>query len=86
MFEAAVYVLCFLTSAICAWLLFSSYLRHGQRLLLWSALCFCALAANSFLVFLDLSLLPDVSLLPLRQATTLLAIGLLLYGFIWETD
>jgi hypothetical protein len=84
MFEAAVYVLCFVTSATCAGLLLSSYLRHRQRLLLWSALCFCMLAVNSFLVFIDLILLPAIDLLPLRQLTTLLAVSLLLYAFIWE--
>ena len=30
MFEAIVYVLCFLTSATCAWLLMSSYRRYRQ--------------------------------------------------------
>jgi hypothetical protein len=86
MFEAVVYALCFLTSATCAWLLISSYFRRGQRLLLWSASCFCLLAANNFLVFADLVLLPTIDLLPIRQVTSLLAITLLLYGFIWETD
>jgi hypothetical protein len=86
MFEAVVYALCLLTSAICAWLLLSSYFRRRERLLLWSASCFCLLAANNLLVFADLVLLPTVDLLPFRQLTGLLAITLLLYGFIWETD
>jgi len=86
MFEAIVYALCFLTSATCAWLLISSYFRRGQRLLLWSASCFCLLAVNNFLVFADIIVLPATDLLPIRQLTSLLAITLLLYGFIWETD
>jgi hypothetical protein len=88
MFDSIVYVLCFLTSGICAWLLLSSYARYRQRLLLWSALCFCALALNSLLVFADIIVFPDpdIDLLPLRQATNLLAIGFLIYGFIWEAD
>ena len=86
MFEAAVYLLCLLTSATCAWLLLSSYWRQRQRLLLWSGLCFCFLALNSLLVFIDIIMLPDNDLSPLRQATNLLAVAVLLYGFVWEAD
>ena len=39
-FPTTVYVLCFLTSAACAWLLGRSYARTGTRLLLWSSVCF----------------------------------------------
>ena len=45
-FPAIVYILCFLTSAACAWLLGRSYARSGVRLLLWSSICFGFLAAN----------------------------------------
>jgi Family of unknown function (DUF5985) len=86
MFEPFVYVLCFLTSAACAWLLLSSYRNHRQALLLWSAICFCLLALNSLLVFVDIILLPDTDLLPLRLVTDLLAVGVLLYGFVWESE
>lgn len=86
MFEPIVYVMCFLTSAACAWLLLSSYRRLRQALLLWSAICFCLLALNSLLVFVDIILLPDISLLSLRLATNLLAVGVLLYGFVWESE
>ncbi|HTW70026.1 MAG TPA: DUF5985 family protein [Acetobacteraceae bacterium] len=86
MFELLVYLLCFFTSATCAWLLLSSYRRQGQPLLLWSAFCFCLLALNSGLVFVDIILLPHVSLLSLRLATNLVAVGVLLYGFVWESE
>ena len=86
MFEPAVYALCFLTSAACAWLLASSYLRHRQGLLLWSAICFCLLALNNALVFVDLILLPHIDLMPMRQITELSAIAVLLYGFVWESE
>ena len=86
MFEPLVYATCFLTSAGCAWLLLSSYRRHRQGLLLWSAFCFCLLAFNSLLVFIDIILLPNVSLLSLRLATNLLAVSVLLYGFVWESE
>src|SRR5215467_8884673 len=53
-FPAIVYVLCFLTSAACAWLLGRSYRRNGTRLLLWSSVCFSFLALNNLALVLDL--------------------------------
>lgn len=44
------------------------------------------LALNSLLVFIDIILLPAVDLLPLRLATNLLAVGVLLYGFVWDSE
>ncbi|HUB10810.1 MAG TPA: DUF5985 family protein [Acetobacteraceae bacterium] len=86
MFESAIYILCFLTSAACALLLLTSYRRQREPLLLWSALCFCLLALNNALVFIDIILLPDIDLLPLRQSAELFAVGVLLYGFVWESE
>jgi Family of unknown function (DUF5985) len=87
MFEAVVYILCCLTSGLCAWLLLASYRRRQQRLLLWSGLCFCLLALNSLLVFIDIIVLPtEIDLTSARLATTLLAVIVLLYGFVWEID
>ncbi len=86
-FPAAVYLLCAATSFCCLALLTRSYLCTRSRLLLWSALSFVGFAANNLLVFIDLILLPaEVDLLPLRNLTSLAAIGVLLYGFIWETS
>jgi hypothetical protein len=85
-FPAAVYLLCAATSFCCLALLTRSYLRTRNRLLLWSALAFVGFAANNLLVFVDLVLLPSsIDLLPLRSISSLAAIGVLLYGFIWET-
>jgi hypothetical protein len=53
---------------------------------LWSALCFIGLSVNNFFLFLDVVVLPDVNLLPMRQLSALLAIGVLLFGFIWESE
>lgn len=47
----AVYILCAVTSVLCAGLLVRSYLRSRVRLLLWSALCFVGLAVNNVLLF-----------------------------------
>lgn len=87
LFQTAVFLLCLLTSAVCAWLLFRQYARTQARLLLWSAICFLGLTANNLFVVVDILILSDaMSLLPLRHLSSLLAVGVLLYGFIWETD
>lgn len=83
---ALVYTLCFLTSSVCATLLFLSYRRTRTRLLLWSALSFGFLAINNFFVLGDMIMFPDIDLLPYRHVAALAAIGTLLYGFIWEVE
>ena len=82
----SVYGLCLLTSAVCAALLIRSYGRSRQPLLLWSAACFSLLAINNLLVVLDMVVLPTVDLSLARQLTSLAAVGVLIYGFIWEVD
>jgi hypothetical protein len=82
----AVYVLCFLTSAGCSFLLVRSYRRTRMRLLLWTAMCFVMLALTNFLVVIDLVLLPDINLRAARLASSFLGVAILLYGFIWEVD
>jgi hypothetical protein len=82
----AVYGLCLLTSAVCAALLIRSYGRSRQPLLLWSAACFSLLAINNLLVVLDMVVLASVDLSLARQLTSLAAVGVLIYGFIWEVD
>ena len=85
-FPAAVYVLCFLTSSACAWLLGRSYRRTRTRLLLWSSLCFFLLAGNNLLLVLDLLVLPDLSLRIGRLVLSLTAVCVLLFGFIWDLE
>ena len=60
LFPAIVYLLCLVTSAACAWLLGRSYARSGMRLLLWSCVCFVLLAANDFVLVIDLLVMPQV--------------------------
>jgi hypothetical protein len=85
-FEAIIYLLCVLASAVCAWLLVSAYLRRRQSLLLWSAVCFTLLAINNFLVFADLVLLPQLDL-SLARSLTALAAGIVMLGsFIWGME
>ena len=85
-FPSAVYLLCFLTSAACAILLARSYVRTRMRLLLWSAVCFLFLAGNNLVVIVDLLLLPGWDLRLARMGLSLAAVGVLLFGFIWDPE
>jgi hypothetical protein len=85
-FQVLVFVLCVLTSAICAALLFRHYAKVRTRLLLWSAFCFALLTANNLFVLADIVLFPDINLTPFRQFSSLAAVTVLLCGFIWETN
>jgi Family of unknown function (DUF5985) len=84
--SVAVYILCALTSLACAVLLLRSYLKTRTRLLLWSSLCFIALAVNNVLLFVDLVVVPNIDLSLWRHVTTLCGLSLLLYGLIWDTE
>ena len=61
-------------------------MRTRARLLLWSALCFIFLAGNNLVVVLDLLVLPDWDFRILRHMLSLAAIGVLLFGFIWDLE
>jgi hypothetical protein len=81
----AVYLLCAITSVVCACLLVRAYRRRRVRLLLWSSLCFVGLALNNVLLFVDLVIVPSVDLTLWRSSLALAAIALLVYGLIWES-
>jgi hypothetical protein len=81
-----VYVLCFLTSAVCAWLLGRSYFAVGTRLLLWSSVCFSFLAANNLALVLDLVIWPDADLRLFRLLLSLAAVVSLIWGFVWDVE
>ncbi len=83
---SSIYLLCFAASVVCMVLLARSYARTRSRLLLWSAICFVCLAANNLLLFVDVLILPQIDLRPLRNLTALGGIGALLYGFVWDAD
>jgi hypothetical protein len=86
MIAATVYVLCALTAAVCALLLLQAWARTRSRLLFWSGLCFAGLTASNALLVVDLLVVPDVDLFAWRSLTSLVSVGLLLYGLIWATD
>ena len=85
-FEAAVYLLCLITSLVCAGLLIRSYARTREPLLFWSALCFCLLGANNFAVVADMLFLPAIDLTPLRDLISFAAVSVLVGGFIWGSE
>jgi hypothetical protein len=85
MIPSIVYLLCALTSLLCAGLLIRSYRRTKGRLLFWNCVFFTILALSNILLFVDLVLIPttiDLSLI--RTITTLSGVLILLYGLIWE--
>ena len=86
LFPTAVYLLCVLTAGACALLLARTYWRTGMRLLLWSALCFLFLAGNSLAVILDILVFPNLDLSLVRTLSSLAAVSVLLYGFIWDRE
>jgi hypothetical protein len=83
--ETVIYLLCVVTSLLCAYLLARAYTRGRTRLLIWSAICFAMMALNNLVLAIDVLLLPEVDLTLLGAVTALLAVAILLYGFIWET-
>jgi Family of unknown function (DUF5985) len=80
-----VFVLCAITSVLCATLLYRGYRKSRSRLLFWSALCFAGLGLNNILLVVDLSVLPaEIDLSLIRSLPAVAGLGLLIYGLIWE--
>lgn len=88
----AVYILCAVTSLACAALLVRGYLRSRTRFLLWSSLCFAALAVNNLLLFLDKVILTEqgtflgVEFALLRAGAAAIGFALLMYGLVWDAE
>jgi hypothetical protein len=75
-----------LTTLMCAILLLRGYSRTRRRLLLWSGLCFAGLALSNFLVYVDLVIVREFDLYPLRLGIAAAAIMLLVFGLIWDSQ
>jgi hypothetical protein len=80
----AVYVLCALTSALCAFLLMRSYARTRTRLLLWSSASFQVFSVANVLLVLDLVFFPDVNLALIRAVAGFVSMSILLFGLVWD--
>ena len=78
----AVYLLCALTSLLCAVLLLRGYRASRTPLLFWSCLCFVGLAVNNVLLFVDLVVVPEFDLRVLRASAALGSLALLVYGLV----
>ena len=78
----AVYILCALTSIVCAVLLLSSWRASRAPLLLWTLLCFIGLALNNILLFVDKIVAPDVDLYVWRLLPALAGVAALVYGLV----
>ena len=86
MVAQVIYILCAMTSTLCAVMLYRKYRKTSHRILLWSALCFAGLAFNNVLLFVDLIMFdqgPDLSIV--RTVPAILGVMLLIFGFIWES-
>ena len=81
-----VYILCALTSVVCATLLFRGYRETRTTLLFWSSICFVGLAGNNVILFVDRVVLPtQVDLSVPRTLLALFALLVLLFGLVWES-
>ena len=85
-FPTAVYSLCFVTAVLCAFLLGRSFRRTGSSMLFWSAICFALFAVVNGLVIVDMLISPEWDLRPARLWLTVLAVAVLLFGFIWNEE
>jgi fluoride ion exporter CrcB/FEX len=84
--QSVVNVLGTLTVGLCALLLLRAYARVRQRLLLWSGLCFAGLTISNSMLFVDLELMPEVSIYPARLSVAAVSMLLLLYGLVFGSD
>ncbi len=88
-----VYALCMMASFTCAWFLLRGYRRFKTQLLLYCGLCFIGLAMNNFLLFLDVVVIPRISipenvhlsLTSWRTLPALAGIMVFIYGVLKET-
>ena len=81
-----VYTLCLAASAFCAFLVLHTWRRTRTRLLFWVALGFVFLALNNLFLVGDMVVFPNVNLWPFRQAASVAAVAVLLYGFTFEVE
>jgi hypothetical protein len=83
---AIIYSLCALAALLCTCLLLRAYGRSRYALLLWSGICFAGLTLNNVLLIADKVLFPDIDFSVWRTSAALLAMAVLLYGLIWNTE
>lgn len=82
MIAQIVYVLCGLTSILCAGLLYRRYRSSRTPLLFWTTWGFACLALTNILLFVDMVLFPQADLSHLRSGVTLAGMLMFIYGLI----
>jgi hypothetical protein len=83
---AFVYIMCTVTSAICAVLLLRDYRRTASRVLLWCGLAFVGFTISNALVFTDFVLLPTMTLAPVRAISNWMATTVLVVALVWDLE
>ncbi|HTV79929.1 MAG TPA: DUF5985 family protein [Steroidobacteraceae bacterium] len=82
----AVYILCALTSVLCAILLIRRWQVTRLRLLFWASLCFVGLALDNVAVVADFVLTPaSVDLFWWRIPPAVAGMAVLIYGLVRES-
>jgi len=82
---AVVYLLCAITSLVCAIMLFRAFQRNKFRLLFWSCMGFTGFALNNILLFMDVVLFPDVTyIINFRTIPAVIGMLVMIYGLIME--
>ena len=82
---AALNILNFATTLLCAFLLLRAYLRVRRRLLLWSGICFLILTITDILTIVDLQLIPGLDFFTYRTGSAAVAMAFLVFGLVWES-
>lgn len=83
----AVYILCAITSILCALLLSRGYRATRARLLFWASLCFGFLALNNVILYIDLVVLPtQIDLFWYRNTAAMTGMLVLVFGLVWESS
>src|SRR4051812_41792410 len=85
--DAIVNIVGTFVAGLCAVLLLRAYAAVRKRLLLWSGLCFAGLTAANALLIVDLQVLAEeVDLYSWRLGVAAIAMLLLVYGLIFESE
>lgn len=85
-FAEVTYVLCALTALACTFLLVRGYIQARARLLLWSGVCFAALAVENAILYVDKALVPDTDLALLRTAVALAGLLCLVLALVRHSE
>ena len=83
--SGSVYLYCAAICILCAVMLIRAYRRTRVRLLLWSGLYFVLLMLENVIGYIDVEIIPDISIVAWRKLPGLAAVAVLLFGLIWES-